>query len=58
MEELTETERLRRAVRECLDAMRKAVDEGCVDHLDASERAGEWWHAALEAGDAALRGDQ
>jgi hypothetical protein len=28
-------------------AMRRAVSEGCVDHLDACDDAGAFWHNAL-----------
>lgn len=29
-------------------AMQRAYDEGCVDHLDACDDGGAFWHEALE----------
>lgn len=44
------------ALAACIAAMKKSVDVGCTEHLDADDDHGTWWYAAIEAGEAALRG--
>ncbi len=36
------------ALKECVSAMRNAIDAGCVEHLDACDDGGAFWNAALE----------
>lgn len=40
-----------------VNAMQEAKECGCVDHLDCADDGGEFWYAALTAGEAYLNGD-
>jgi len=40
-------EELKAALKECAAAMRKSVEEGCTDHLDCCDDAGQFWHDAV-----------
>lgn len=42
------------ACKQLTEAMRHAVEVGCVDHLECCEDLGAFWDAALTAGKAAL----
>ena len=45
---------LRGAVRKLLSAMQQAVDEGCADHFDCCDDAGEFWDGAIRNAEAVL----
>lgn len=46
---------LRGALRLCLAAMTRSLDEGSTDHLDASEDGGAYWWEARKAALEALK---
>lgn len=50
-----EEEALRRALRDCLDAMKKSQDEGCTDHLDCADDGGSFWYDAIAQAEGLLR---
>lgn len=50
-----EEEALRRALRACVDAMRRSQDEGCTDHLDCADDAGAFWYGAIEQAEGLLK---
>jgi len=58
MERIAQLEAERDALAAALEltvaAMKRGVDVGCVEDLDACDDGGEFWHAALRQGVAAL----
>ena len=45
---MTREQELMQAVTDLLAAMKKAVDIGCVDHLDCADDGGAFWYDAME----------
>lgn len=57
MPDPTPTERLEAmesALMKCLGAMNQAQRDGVLDHLDACDDGGQFWHEAKEAAEEAL----
>lgn len=47
----------REIIAQLVDAMNRSAEEGCTDHLDCCDDAGEFWYTALHAGETYLKGD-
>lgn len=46
---------LKRALKDCIEAMKRAQDEGVVDHLDCCDDGGQFWYDALQNAESMMR---